>query len=41
MQKAKVKKTKAGKSVMDGTRPKAPVTRGELAQVLDNIGALD
>lgn len=41
MQKAKVKKTKAGKSVMDGTRPKSPVTRGELAQVLENIGALD
>ena len=41
MQKAKMKKTKAGKSIMDGTRPKAHVTRGELAQVLENIGALD
>lgn len=41
MQKAKAKKNKAGKSVMDGTRPKAFITRGEIAQVLDNIGSLN
>ncbi len=40
-EKAKAKTGRDGKPVMDGTRPAAPITRQEVAAILDRLGLLD
>lgn len=39
--KAQAKKAKDGTPIMDGTRPGAPITREQVAVILDRLGLLD